>query len=76
MSFIASAILIAKICTNEGECHNVEVARFGNGEAGQDFCNGTAGAINSVEDEIGSSHYFCVSPQRAKLLLSVKGVRL
>lgn len=67
MPFIATAVLVASICVPKEECKIIQIAQFTTDSA-QDFCEGTAGAINSVGDEVGSSLYFCVTPKMAKAL--------
>lgn len=73
MSFIASAILLAKICTTETECRIEEIAHFGNGAVGEQFCQGTAGAINEVDGH-ENGYYFCTSPGAARQMVGGEDV--
>lgn len=44
MPFIATAVLVASICPPNEDCKIEKVAGFYH-DSGQDFCEGTAGAI-------------------------------
>ena len=70
MSFIVSAVLLAKVCSTDVGCKVFKIAEFGMGNAGQMFCQGTAESINQTADDAGTeSTYFCVAPGAAPALL-------
>lgn len=71
MPFTISAVLLATVCATKASCEVIEIARFGNGEAGQNFCFGTADAINSTPEST-DQRYFCVTPKVASKIMGYK----
>lgn len=71
MAFTTSAVLLAVLVGTFGDTSTIEIARFGNGEIGKEFCDGTANSISQAPSE-EDSFFYCASPKEAREILKAQ----